>query len=211
MNGRCFIVGAGTWTEQTLPVAPGDLLIAADGGWLPLQAIGLTPDIVLGDFDSAPAPAAVPVRRFPVRKDQTDMQLAIEYGRQQGFCRFALYGGTGGRIDHTLANVQCLLGLARQGAQAILYGNGFALCVLADGALRFPPEATGTLSVFALGGPAQGVEEQGLSYPAQGVVLSPDCPTGVSNAFTGTPARVAVQSGALLLYWQRPNPDPVWE
>ena len=208
MSGRCIVVGAGEWTEPGLVRAADDLVIAADGGWRPLLRCGIRPDLVIGDFDSSDRPADLPVLSFPVRKDQTDMQLALAEGFARGYRRFAIYGGTGGRADHTLANLQCLLHLSRQGARAVLYGRDIAYCSLTGGTLRFPAGMRGTLSVFAQGGDAVGVTETGLSYSLQEATLCPDDPLGVSNAFVGQPSTVTVRQGSLLLCWQRPNPEP---
>lgn len=208
VTGRCIVVGAGDFSESSLAVGPHDLLIAADGGWQHLQPLGIKPHLVLGDFDSSPRPPCGEILQFPERKDQTDTELALRYGLEQGYRCFAIYGGTGGRLDHTLANLQCLVKLSRLGAHAVLYDKEYALCALTNGALCLPAEMGGTVSVFAYGGTAHGVTVEGLSYTAQGVDLADDIPLGVSNRCIGTPARIAVQNGTLLVYWQRQRCEP---
>jgi thiamine pyrophosphokinase len=208
VTGRCIVVGAGEFTETALKVQPQDLLIAADGGWQHLLPLGVAPQLVLGDFDSSPRPPFGQVLQFPERKDQTDTQLALQYGFDQGYRRFAVYGGTGGRIDHTLANLQCLAALSRKGAHAVLYGVDYAVCAVTNGALELPAAMHGTVSVFAYGGTAHGVTVEGLSYTAQNVDLADDVPLGVSNRCVGTPARISVQNGTLLVYWQRQPTEP---
>ena len=115
MASACFIIGAGPF--YGLPVAPGpeDVVLAADGGYRHCQTAGITPDLLLGDFDSlgSQRPDNIPTHTFPVEKDDTDTMLAIRYGLEQGYQTFHLYGGTGGRMDHTLANLQALGFLAR--------------------------------------------------------------------------------------------------
>ncbi|MCD8021752.1 MAG: thiamine diphosphokinase [Lachnospiraceae bacterium] len=85
---------------------PGDLVIAADGGYRYLQKLGVEPDILMGDFDSL---EIVPEHRHLIRhspiKDDTDMALAVAWAEKAGYETFFLYGGLGGRLDHSLANL----------------------------------------------------------------------------------------------------------
>jgi thiamine pyrophosphokinase len=186
-----------------------DFIIAADGGYEILQKVEIKPDLVVGDFDSLGyLPDHPRLIVHPVEKDDTDLALAVKEGQARGFHRFVLYGGVGGRLDHTLANLQCLVNLSRLGAHAVLYDKEYALCALTNGALCLPAEMSGTVSVFAYGGTAHGVTVEGLSYTAQSVDLADDVPLGVSNRCVGTPARIAVQNGTLLVYWQRQRCEP---
>ena len=124
----CFIIGAGPF--YGLPVVPGrgDFIIAADGGYRHCQEAGLTPNLLLGDFDSLDTlPPSVEVLRYPVDKDDTDSMLALKLGLDRGFTTFHIYGGTGGRMDHTLANLQGLAYLAQRGAKGYLYDQTFAV------------------------------------------------------------------------------------
>lgn len=115
----CYVVGAGDFTPRGFAPGPGDLVLAADGGYRALYSLGYTPDLLLGDFDSLgnlPLPADLPVLRFPVRKDDTDAGLALRHGLDLGFRDFALYGCAGGRVDHLLANFQSMARVSRLGA-----------------------------------------------------------------------------------------------
>lgn len=203
----CRVVGAGEGFPDFVPLrpAPGDLLVAADGGAAALRSRGLTPQVLLGDFDSLGyRPAGDNVYPFPVMKDDTDMMLALRLGLQRGYRLFYLYGGTGGRLDHTLANLQALQFLARQGAVGFLFAPGYTLTAVQDGGVYFPPGAEGLLSVFAAGGEAVGVSLRGLLYPLHDARLVPSVPLGVSNHFTAARAAVRVRQGTLLLCWQAP-------
>ena len=115
----CYIVGAGDFTPRGFAPVPGDLVLAADGGYRALYSLGYTPDLLLGDFDSLgdlPLPTDRPVLRFPARKDDTDTGLALRHGLDRGFRDFALYGCAGGRVDHLLANLQSMARVSRLGA-----------------------------------------------------------------------------------------------
>ena len=206
--GICRIVGAGEGFAVFAPLtahADGDLLIAADGGLTAVRAAGVAPDVMLGDFDSlGHVPAGDNVLRWPEMKDDTDMMLAIRLGLEKGYRRFYLYGGCGGRLDHTLANLQALAFLAQQGAVGFLFEGGQTVTCLQNGTVLFPPLEEGILSAFALGGIARGITLEGLLYPLTDGELLPTVPLGVSNHFTGAPARVTVKDGALILTWDAP-------
>lgn len=198
----CHIVGAGDFFPERFAPAPGELVIAADAGLAHLEALGVTPDLAVGDFDSLGRVPELPnVTVCPVRKDDTDMMIAVRRALELGYRRLLLHGGTGGRLDHTLANLQTLLFAARQGALAFLLGGDFTAAALRDGTLRFAG-GTGTFSAFCMGPPARGVYERGFLYPLEDASLTADWPLGVSNSFLGGEAEVSVREGALVLLWQ---------
>ena len=125
---RCMIFSAGTFFGLRQRPGPDDYVIAADAGYLACLVAGVTPDLLLGDFDSLERPKDFPnaIRTAPVEKDDTDTMLAVRAGLEQGCDTFYFYGATGGkRLDHTLANFQTLLWLRRQGARGYIYGDDF--------------------------------------------------------------------------------------
>ena len=190
------------------PIGAGDHVIAADGGLRHTRKLGITPDTVLGDFDSlgfTPEGANV----FPVEKDDTDAMLAVRRGLQLGYREFLLYGSLDGpRLDHTVANFQTLQYLADHGAVGYLIGNTTMVTVVKDGSIAFPSGTTGTVSVFCMGPDAQGVTLEGLYYPLQNGTLTPGFPLGVSNHFTGEAAEISVTDGSLLIIWDRQSALP---
>lgn len=205
MNKTCYIFGAGEYGDLTLTAADlsGGLIIAADGGYDRLRQWGISPHLAVGDFDSlGRVPEGVEVVRHPVMKDETDMELAVGEGLARGCARFVLYGGTGRRLDHTLANLHLLAFLARRGCPAFLMGADSNLTAVRNGALTFGPEHAGTLSLFAWGGTAEGVTLTGLLYPLKDAALTPERPLGVSNEFLGKTARVTVRDGTLIALWR---------
>lgn len=208
MRKTCCIFGAGEYGAFTLPSEQlqNAFLIAADGGYGWLKAQGLTPHLAVGDFDSLGCvPEDVPVLRHPPEKDDTDMMLAVQEGLKRGCTRFLLYGGLGGRLDHTLANLHVLDHLAREGCEAFLLGPNETVTALRNGSLTFSGAHRGTLSVFPWGGDARGVTLSGLRYPLEGGTLTPHHPLGVSNEFLGKEAVISVTDGALLVLWNDPN------
>lgn len=203
MEPVCYIVGACPPGE--LRFAPGRpaLVIAADQGLRHLEAAGIAPDLTVGDFDSlGTVPAGPNVIRHPVEKDDTDMMLAVKTGLSRGCRLFVLYGGVGGRLDHTYANLQTLAYLSEHGARGYLLGDGFVATAWKDGALDFPAGLAGPVSVFCPGEKAEGVTIEGLYYPLRDGILTSGFPLGVSNQFTGVSARVSVRKGTLLAMWR---------
>ena len=202
MTPVCWIVGAGDFDATRFAPAPGDFVIAADGGLKYLDALGVKPDLVLGDFDSlGRVPAGGNVMRYPPEKDDTDMMIAVKEGLCRGFSRFALFGGLGGRLGHTLANIQTLAYLSKHGARGFLCGERETVTTVTDGTVSFSAVYSGYISVFCLDEPARGVTLRGLKYPLDGAVLTASVPLGVSNEFTGIASSVTVEDGTLVIVW----------
>jgi len=195
----CYIVCA-LPQNHTLSPAPGDLVIAADGGYAHLN--GIHADLVVGDFDSLGfVPAGESVVRHPAEKDDTDTMLAARIGIERGYRAFVLLGGVGGRLDHTLANIQTLAFLRENGAHAALRGEEETITFLQDESLRFRAGMSGIVSVFSFGAVAKGVYERGLAYALTDATLTDTNPLGVSNAFTGEIAEVSVREGRLVVLY----------
>ena len=198
---RCFIFAAGSFYGLREAPKAGDVIIAADAGFRLCRELGLTPDLLLGDFDSMEEPKDFAhLIRVPVEKDDTDTMLAVKTGLERGETEFHIYGGMGGRrTDHTIANFQALLYLARRGAQGWLYGQGERYTAVCGGTVTFPARDRGILSVFCLGVDARDVSIQGGQYPLHHAVLTAEFPLGVSNHFVGQPITVSVRDGSLLI------------
>lgn len=193
----CYIVCALPQNHPFSP-KPGDLVIAADGGYAHMG--GIKPDLVVGDFDSLGyVPANEQVVRHPAEKDDTDTMLAARIGIERGYRTFLLLGGVGGRLDHTLANIQTLAFLREQGARAAMIGEAETITLIQNEALRFRAGLSGIISVFSYGAVAHGVYEHGLAYALTDATLTDTNPLGVSNALTGDPAEVSVRDGRLVV------------
>ena len=199
----CYIVGAGEF-YGTLSPKEGDLIIAADGGYDTLRALGITPDLILGDMDSVNADAAGIERLvFPVRKDETDSFLAYREGVRRGYSEFTLYGCVGGRDDHTFANYALLVYARERGHKMTLIGKSSDTFAMINESVTISGEPLSHLSVFAFGGDARGVSVRGAEYEADRVTLTPSFPLGVSNRFSGGEVRVSVENGKLLVMTEK--------
>ena len=206
--GKCIIFCAAGFDALAEPLTKEDFVIAADGGLIHTETLGIVPNEIIGDFDSlghVPEGANV----FPVEKDDTDAMLAVRRGLSLGYREFVLYGSLDGpRLDHTIANFQTLQFLADRGASGYLVGADYLVTVVKDGTLTFPEGAEGTISVFCQGADAEGVTLEGLHYPLENGTLSAGFPLGVSNHFIGAAATITAKKGSLLVLWDRKNGFP---
>ena len=203
MKGICYIAGAGEFTPRGFSPKEGDLVIAADGGYQSLTALGLRSGIVVGDMDSVTQDiVGVPLLRFPIRKDDTDLSLALKLGRLAGYRRFRLYGAGGGpREDHFFAAIQLMAGWSKRGREIRLFAPRFTLYALSNASLILPTRPGGIISVFSFTPKSLGVTLRGLDYEENNLTLRHDIPMGVSNAAAGSRALISVRQGTLII-WQ---------
>ena len=209
MAGKCIIIGAGDLTVGNLRVDEEDFVIAVDGGLSYCPVLEVEPDLIIGDFDSVNDKEreaicvladSIPDRvvTLPVEKDDTDMLAAIRYALDKGYREFRIYAACGGRFDHTLANVQCLLFLKHHNAVGYLMDGSGMMLVLENESVEFQQNMEGILSLFSLGGEVKGVTIRGMKYTMENASITNDFPIGISNEFIGVKAFVAVEEGALL-------------
>lgn len=178
-----------------------DQVIAVDAGFAHLEGIGRIPDLVVGDFDSlGRVPACGRVERHPVKKDWSDLELALDSAVEAGFTALAVYGALGGRLDHEIANLQVMARYAEQGADVTAYGLDCAVhYVVGPATYDLPTGDSGTVSVFALTPQARGVVERGMEYAFEGETIGNRTTRGLSNELTGRAASVSVEEGTLIV------------
>lgn len=179
-----------------------DHVIAVDAGFASLQELGREPDMALGDFDSLGyVPKARRVSRFPAHKDKSDLELALERAARREFDSIVVYGALGGRLDHTIANLQLMARFAEAGADVTAIGLNEAVhFVVGPDVYDLPLLESGTVSVFAMTPEATGVIERGLEYTLDDVTLNNRTTWGLSNELIGEEAVVAVESGTLVVF-----------
>ena len=199
------LVGASEFSSEQFSARNGagafDAVIAVDGGFASLAAVGCAPDLAIGDFDSLGyVPEGVEVLAFPPEKDASDMELALGEAVARGADAVEVYGALGGRLDHTLANLQLLASFAERGLTVTAVGERERIAFLVGpGELRLDAAGAGIVSVFSLTD-VSGVVEEGLKYGLDGVALTNRTSRGLSNEFIGTPARIALESGTLAVF-----------
>lgn len=201
LNKTCYIVGAGEKAGAFTP-KKDDFVIAADGGNDFLKELNVIPDLAVGDFDSADSvPENCLVIKYNVEKDVTDTAIAVNEGLARGYRRFEIYGGLGGRLDHSIANIQLICELSTRGCDVKLIGKNITVTALTDGTLKLPVRKSGTVSVFSHSDVSSGVTIKGLKYPLTDATLNNMTALGVSNEFVNKPAEITVETGTLLVMW----------
>lgn len=204
MDKKCIIVGAGDFFESVLPKAEEDLLIAADGGLDHLLKIGVMPDLFVGDRDSSKADLnVIEGLYFPTRKDDSDTLLAVKEGLKRGCKTFYIFGGTGGRIDHTIANIKVLEFLGENNLRGFLFSQNQVITVIRNSEISFPKEFKGYFSVFPTGGNADGVYIKGSEYPLDNYNFESSSSLGLSNYFKGEFTTIKVTDGSLAIIFER--------
>ncbi len=207
-DGRCLIVGAGDLTLSEIQKKESDFVVSVDGGFSYCKLLEIEPDIIIGDFDSTGQEEyneilqlkkdnPEKIIQLSVEKDDTDMLAAIKLGLEKGYRSFQIYAGTGGRLEHTIANIQCLLYIKNKGATGYLMDGNSMIFVIKNEKIEFNKNMEGYLSLFSMSNEANGVTIQGMKYPLQNYTITNDYPIGISNEFIGQEGSVQVDNGVL--------------
>lgn len=202
---KALILGNGSLSDYDTirrKTAGCDLLICADGGLRHAEHMGLVPDILLGDMDSvSEIPAKIETHTFPVRKDATDGELAVDYALDQGADEIILAGFSGCRLDHTLTNISFLEKIADAGKTGIFLDDTNEIYWLQkENTLAGKPGDL--VSIVPLTN-LEGVTTTGLDYPLYDETLYFGKSRGVSNVMTGDTCTVTVRAGKGLLIKSR--------
>lgn len=203
----------GQITELITP-KPDDLILCADGGLLLALEAGIVPHAVIGDMDSLAAsgyqrkqlPPGINWIAAPKDKDLTDMGLCIEHAIQRGYNEIVIVGGLGGRLDHTIANLQNLVGYSSHGISISIVDQDNHISLLTDGTFVCTATPEFTLSVFSWSPISEGVTLVGMKYPLTEATLSYGFPIGVSNKILGTSGTITVKKGTLMIVCSREVP-----
>ena len=197
---RCVIISGGDFC----PVAnlrADDFIIACDRGYEYARLLGVTPDLIIGDFDSYPGelPEDIPTQTLPCEKDDTDTMHAVKYAVDKGFDEILLICALGGRLDHLLANIQSCLYAIRRGVGAAITDRTTDIRFLQKGSLTLPAVENSSLSLLSASEKCTGVCISGVKYPLDKAELLYSHPLGVSNEWTGDQAKISVESGILMI------------
>ncbi len=207
-NRICYIVGAGSNYGIDFKPRDNDCVIAADGGTAYLEEACILPDYIIGDFDSLGyVPKGDNIIKLKVQKDDTDMMVAVKKGIELGYDVFCIYCGCGGRLDHTVGNIQILAMLSSKGFKGYLVSKDQIFTCITDSSIEFDETAQGIISVFSYSDEAVGVTETGLKYELNNYTLNSRCPLGISNEFIGIKSKICVIKGTLLIGYTRGDND----
>jgi thiamine pyrophosphokinase len=169
-------------------------------------ALGCRLDAVVGDLDSLEltlvnelAAAGVMIERHPVAKDQTDLELAIEFALDQGATEIVLLGAVGDRLDQTLANLLILAQREWPVQVTLVERNQIAQLVRPGQRITLQASVGDTVSILPLSNVVTGITYTGMRYPLEDATLHLGSTRGISNEVSAVPATVTIATGRLLL------------
>ena len=208
---RAVIFANGVFSHPEIDRArlrPDDWLIAVNGGARHCQAIGLTPAVLIGDFDSiktqerqALDQQGVTMVSYPACKDETDLELALRYAMEGGADEVLILAGMGSRWDQSLANLLLLAMVELAGTQARLVdGPQEAALVRGGETLKLHGQPGDKVSLIPLGGDVHGVTTHGLEYPLEEDALYFGATRGVSNILLGEEATIHLEQGIMACF-----------
>ena len=186
-------------------------VFCTDGAAVKTRALGIIPDVIVGDMDSIHEAdlkymkeKQVEIYQYPAEKDYTDTYLAIELLRDKGIKDITIWGGTGGRLDHTMANIYASISFVREGMSIVFSEPGLDVHITRRN-LKIAGYPGDTVSIFPLGEESARVSLMGFQYPLEEAVLKQELPIGISNILKDEEGYVLVRSGILAVFhWQSP-------
>ena len=210
---RAIIITNGHLTDPAgarRHVRPGDWVICADGGARHARAMGLVPDVVVGDLDSIDAAlhaeleaAGVRFEVHPTRKDETDLELALRLAVASGAAEIDVLAVLGGRLDQSLANLLLLARPEWASAEVrVIEGDEVAWPVRSGQTVNVTGAVGDTLSLVPLTPFVTGVTLEGVEWPLRGATLHFGSTWTVSNALSAPVARLQVGEGLVLVVHQ---------
>ncbi len=218
MKGKqCVIIGAGEFVENNwkmMETIGGNfksdyigqhkkpLYIAADGGYFVYKMKGMIPDIWIGDFDSyhrGDNDVTKELVELSKEKDDTDMLAAIRIGFEKGCTEFHILGGTGKRVEHMLANLQCLQFIRNKNAHGYMYGDNRVFTIIKNESYLLKKNENKYVSIFSVSKKTKGVTLKGFKYPLMNATIKNDFPIGISNELVSEIGEICVKHGELLL------------
>jgi len=204
---KAFIYTGGSIYADNITEHPkgDDLIIAADSGYENALALGVQPDMILGDFDSLKAdiPSDIKKLQVPAQKDFTDTQLAVDTALKNGASEIVIIGGIGGRLDHTLSNLGILEDLNKKNVHALITNGNDRIRYIDSTSILIARSGYRYLSLLCLTEKAKGVSVEGCKYPLKGAKLTRDFQFAVSNEITGNCALISVRKGGLYIIESR--------
>ena len=200
MADICYIIGAGDVTAADIVADDKDYIICADSGYDIICETEFLPDLLIGDFDSIKhIPDNIDKITLPVEKDVTDCEASYIEGVKRGFNKFLVLGGTGGRFEHTFANISVMARASKEGKEFMIADDKHIFRSITNSKIEIPYIPGKQISVFAFGEKAFGVCEKGFHYSLKNYTLDPFVPIGISNDISVDSGEISVENGTLII------------
>lgn len=177
-----------------------DFIICADKGLVHAQKLKILPNVLIGDFDSykGDIPKCEEIYKSIPEKDDTDTMLAVKLAIKKGATNIKLYGATGGRFDHTFANIQTLIYAYENCCKMSIIDSENIITIQGKGTKYYPKYKNWYFSVFSLTEKLYITEMTGVKYPLSNYILKQNFPLGVSNEINDI-AMITIKSGLALI------------
>lgn len=200
---RCVIVGGADINNYDYirkQLCEDDFIVYCDSGLKHLEALRISPSLIVGDFDSHENPHLdVETIVLPCEKDDTDTVFAVKEAIKRGFGDFLLIGVIGARLDHSLGNVYILLYLDSQGIKGKIIDD-YSEMGLVSSEPAFIDDSYSYFSLLNVSGTARGITIENAKYPLNNAEITCEYQYGISNeVLSGQTAKVTVSGGKLLL------------
>lgn len=183
-----------------------DIVVAADGAANSLKDLEVIPDIIIGDMDSIDEHVYsyyenrnVAMMKYPVKKDKTDTELAIDELGRKGYKDALMMGFSGGRIDHMLGNLGMCSYAAEVGINLTLRDENTAIFLVRKGKTVIKAARKSIISFISYGGPVQIKKLTGFEYPLEDYCLMPGSTRCISNTADQDDPKVEIESGSALV------------
>lgn len=204
MGRRAFIYAAGEYKPgdiklfKRIRLKDDDLIVCADGGYDALAYTNITPDVIIGDFDSVniAIPKDIEVITYPAEKDKTDLEICIDYAKEQGCDTVFMMGVLGGRPDHTLGAFYAMKYALEKGICPMVL-TGDSRIYLVDSEIELNRENFNYISLMPCTEKVEGVTATGLKYPLTDAELVQSSSRGISNEFYNNTAKISIKEGLL--------------
>ena len=182
-----------------------DFIIAADGGTRHAHALGLTPNIIIGDMDSLPENFEISsfnkdVILYPKDKNETDLELAIQHALTLNPEQIIILAALGGRLDQTLGNIALVSDLR---PSTLRLDDGIEEVSFCRNEFTINGTSGDIVSLIPWLGEVTGIVTTGLKWPLQNEILYPQKTRGISNEMTSEIATIQIESGLLLITHRR--------
>lgn len=179
-----------------------DYIICADGAIQFCEEINLIPNLVIGDFDSIPEKSINKLQKVEYLKvndqDTTDGEKALLYCLNHGFNHVNIIGGFGGRVDHSLYNIELLKKFYKRGLKINSYSATERVFITRERA-QFEEETGTRLSFFPIFGKVNQLFSRGLKWTLDGATLEFGLASSISNEICSSPAEITFQDNELLI------------
>ena len=205
---KAYIYSGGEIFPQYISEKPDgeDIVIAADSGYNNAKKLGVTPQILIGDFDSIKGhPDDVDeIIQLPCEKDVTDTQYAIEVAIKKGAREIVIICGTGGRFDHAISNMCILEGLHKKGIRATIVSGQNRIRYIKDtGFILIRDKNYKYFSILAADEKVKGVTIEGGKYPLSKKTILREHQFAVSNEIEKNCALITVKKGGIYIIESR--------